>query len=146
MALFTLDEARGAYKEWQRASPDLVIKSARRAVFSEARAFDSQQSYDVFLSHTHLGKSSPKVLYRVVYRCDLSPGNHCGLASKPDRLTPLSGSYQMPHGSWSPAGTMRLWAEAPLSRRGGAWVWVTPAPKQALCPRLSHRITPEKRA
>jgi len=53
MALFTFDEARSAYNEWQSADPQLRTKSAQQVVLGEALGFERRR-FDVFLSHSHL--------------------------------------------------------------------------------------------
>lgn len=67
MALFTFNELRSAYREWQGAESQILAKSADRVLKEEREAF-KEQTYDVFLSHSSLDSKDVLGLCRVLRR------------------------------------------------------------------------------
>jgi hypothetical protein len=67
MALFTYNEIRAAYKEWQGADYQILAKSADRVLKEERESFE-ERTYDVFLSHSSLDSKDVLGLCRVLRR------------------------------------------------------------------------------
>lgn len=67
MSLFTFNEVRSAYREWQSADREILAKSADRVLKEERRSFTERQ-YDVFLSHSSLDSKDVLGLCRLLRR------------------------------------------------------------------------------
>ncbi len=65
MSLFTFNEVRSAYREWQRADREILAKSADQVLKEERRNFEERE-YDVFLSHSSLDAKDVLGLCRVL--------------------------------------------------------------------------------
>lgn len=67
LSLFTFNEVRSAYREWQGVDREILAKSADQVLKEERRSFEERE-YDVFLSHSSLDAKDVLGLCRVLRR------------------------------------------------------------------------------